>query len=85
VASYVAELAGVTVPLPLPDDTRLSELVRDWPTDFAGLPWTMYPRSLWLHEYERILREHYPQASSKQLTLTARLAAPFPLAKPGVP
>lgn len=43
------------------------------------------PRSAWLRQYEAVLREHYPQASSKQLTLTARLTAPFPLAQPGVP
>jgi len=72
----------VTVPLPLPDDPRLSELTEMWP-HYPRI--IAAPRSVWLHDFEAILREHYPQASSKQLTLTARLAAPFPLAKPGVP
>ena len=44
-----------------------------------------YPRSKWLGFMEAILRQHYPQASSDELTLTARNLAPFPLAKPGVP
>ena len=44
-----------------------------------------WPRSRWLHDLEAVLREHYPQASSDELTLTARNLAPFPLAKPGVP
>lgn len=73
----------VTSPLPLPDDPRLRELLGSFyrykTMDIA------FPRSRWRHDFEAILREHYPQASSDELTLTARLAAPFPLAKPGVP
>jgi hypothetical protein len=72
----------VTAPLPLPDDPRTQALIDLWPSGFVGEPW---PRSVWLHAFEALLREHYPLASSKQRTLTARLAAPFPLAKPGVP
>lgn len=73
----------MTTPLPLPDDPRLAELGAAWDRgEWYGLP---YPRSKWLHAFEAILREHYPQSSSKQRTLTARLAAPFPLARPGVP
>lgn len=76
-------LRRVTTPLPRPDDPRLQFLIDNWPNmRDSGAP---FPRSLWLAAYERILREHYPQASSDELTLTARLAAPFPLAKPGVP
>jgi hypothetical protein len=73
----------VTVePLPLPDDVRLAALIEVWPLGFDGERW---PRSAWLYDFEMVLREHYPHASSDQLTLTARLAAPFPLALPGVP
>jgi hypothetical protein len=43
------------------------------------------PRSRWLHDFEAVLRENYPQASSDELTLTARNAAPFYLALPNVP
>lgn len=69
-------------PLPLPDDGRFRELIDSWPDLWHG--WA-YPRSVWLGTFEDLLREHYPHASSDQLTLTARLAAPFPLALPGVP
>lgn len=74
----------MTQPLPLPDDPRLRTLIEDWPA-FRSKPGLRAPRSAWLKEYEDVLREHYPQACSDELTLTARLAAPFPLAKPGVP
>ena len=70
-------------PLPLPDDPELKALVNLWPAfEGSGIP---YPRSKWLHAFEDVLRGHYPHASSDELTLTARLAAPFPLALPGVP
>jgi len=73
----------VTTALPIPDDPRIGEMVRDWPKGrYAGYQW---PRSQWLHDVEAILREYYPRASSDELTLTARNLAPFPLAKPGVP
>jgi hypothetical protein len=79
----VAGRPAVTVePLPLPDDPRLALMRARWPIDYAPRGW---PRSAWLHDFEAILREYYPHASSDQLTLTARLAAPFPLALPGVP
>lgn len=70
------------MPLPLPDDPRVRELEIRWPEYVTRERW---PRTRWLHDFEAILREHYPDANSKRLTLTARLAAPFPLAKPGVP
>jgi len=69
-------------PLPLPDDGRLDWLAASYALFVAAY---MFPRSRWLHDFEAILREHYPHASSDQLTLTARLAAPFPLALPGAP
>jgi hypothetical protein len=75
-------LAVTVEPLPLPDDVRLSNLIRWGLSTYSPVS---YPRSVWLHDFEAILREHYPHASSDQLTLTARLAAPFPLALPGVP
>ena len=70
-------------PLPIPADPRLPAMVAEWPTRYAGL--YVFPRSVWLHDAEEILRGHYPQASSNELTLTARNLAPFPLALPGVP
>ena len=70
----------MTTALPIPDDPRIPELQAAWP-DPARWPY----RSRWLHEFEDVLRSHYPQASSDELTLTARNLAPFPLAEPGVP
>lgn len=69
-------------PLPLPDDPRIPELLAAWPDFQRTYP---YPRATWLGALEGVLRRHYPAASSDELTYTARLAAPFPLAKPGVP
>jgi hypothetical protein len=69
----------VTVPLPIPDDPLIAELLAAWP-DPARWPY----RSRWLHDLEAVLRAHYPQASSDQLTYTARQIAPFPLAIPNV-
>ena len=67
--------------LPIPHgDPILDALFHAWP-DPARWPY----RSRWLHDFEQRLRELHPGASSDELTLTARLAAPFPLAKPGVP
>ncbi len=67
--------------LPIPDDPRFPALVELWPA-WAAMNVT---RSVWLKEFELLLREHYPSANSDSLTLTARSAAPFPLALPGVP
>ena len=72
----------MTLPLPLPDDPALAQLRELWPEYELSM---IYPRSKWLHDFEAVLRWHYPHSTSKQRTLTARLAAPFPLAKPGVP
>jgi hypothetical protein len=74
----------VATPLPLPDDNRLTQLVLAWPL-YRDNARQRYPRSRWLHDFEAVLREHYPQASSDRLTLTARNAAPFYLALPNVP
>jgi hypothetical protein len=71
--------------LPLPDDPRLAAITANWNAAQASYHSFVYPRSAWLHDFEAVLREHYPQASSDDLTLTARTAAPFPLALPGVP
>jgi hypothetical protein len=74
----------VTVPLPIPDDPRIASALDPgaWAEAWADKP---FPRSAWLKAVEEILREHYPQASSNELTLTARNLAPFPLALPNVP
>ena len=63
--------------LPLPDDLRFTALVELWPEFPLVYRW---PRSKWLHDFEALLREFYPQANSASLKLTARHAAPFPLA-----
>jgi hypothetical protein len=73
----------VTVPLPIPDDPRIGEALRDW--NHGEYEQYVWPRSQWLGNLEYVLREHYPQASSDELTLTARNLAPFPLALPNVP
>jgi hypothetical protein len=70
--------------LPLPDDdVRLQTLLTAWLDGryLESLPITrrLWPRSAWLHDFEAVLREHYPHASSRDLSLTARHAAPFPL------
>lgn len=70
--------------LPIPDDPRFQGLVASWPQiEAAGLA---HPRSDWLKAFERLLREFYPQANSRSLSLTARHAAPFYLRDgPNVP
>lgn len=64
--------------LPLPDDPRLQELIDEWP-QLSQLPGIPFPRSAWLKAFETLLREHYPSASSRDRSLTARHYAPFPL------
>ena len=69
--------------LPIPDDPRFPHLVSQWGEIQTSYP---HPRSVWLRAYELLLREFYPQANSASLKLTARHAAPFPLAAgPNVP
>lgn len=63
--------------LPLPDDPRIRGMIDAGLSLYEGLRW---PRSEWLHWFEVYLREYYPQASSRDLSLTARHYAPFPLA-----
>lgn len=63
--------------LPLPDDSRFQQLIDAYP-EFP--PRYQYPRSVWLYRFEIMLREFYPEASSRDLSLTARHYAPFPLA-----
>ena len=58
--------------LPIPDDPRFPALIAAWP-DYVRWPF----RSRWLREFMGVLREFYPQASSRDLSLTARHAAPF--------
>ena len=60
--------------LPTPDDPRIAELIASWPGSWRT-------RGFWLTNLEAILREHYPQASSRDLNVTARSLAPFPLAE----
>jgi hypothetical protein len=73
--------------LPIPDDPRFPALIAEWPLrPIAPGVYSPYPRSWWLGEFEALLREFYPSANSDSLTLTARHAAPFPLALgPDVP
>lgn len=73
----------VTSPLPVPDDPELAQLLESWP-DYQA---TFHaPRSKWLSDVEAVLRLHYPHASSRELSLTARGLAPFPLMQgPNVP
>lgn len=68
--------------LPIPDDPRLTELQAAFPRYQQLYAW---PRSQWLKDYEAILREYYPAASSRDRSFTARWVAPFPLAQPGTP
>ena len=68
--------------LPIPDDPRFPALVKVWESDTLLYNW----RAQWLRQFEDLLREFYPQASSRDLSLTARHAAPFPLRDgPNVP
>jgi hypothetical protein len=70
--------------LPIPDDPRVPSLLQAWPDGYVFR--YQWPRSQWLHDFELVLRESYPSANSDSLTLTARHAAPFPLALgPNVP
>ena len=62
--------------LPIPDDPRFPALVDLWPA-WAAMG---VPRTKWLKQFEDYLREFYPQANSRSLSLTARHYAPFPLA-----
>ena len=64
--------------LPIPDDPRFPALANQWEVGWY-LGW-QHPRSKWLRDFEALLREFYPQANSASLKLTARHAAPFPLA-----
>lgn len=63
--------------LPIPDtDQRFAVMQELWPTwERLGVL-----RTSWLREFENLLREHYPASSSADRKLTARHAAPFPLA-----
>ena len=82
-AARVPRLSGVEAVtaslLPLPDDPRFAELIAAWPEyqQRYGLAW---PRSAWLRAFEGLLRPYFPRASSRDLSLTARHYAPFPLA-----
>ena len=68
--------------LPIPDDPRFQMMIESWP-NFAL---HRHPRSDWLRIFEALLREFYPSANSRSLSLTARHAAPFPLKDgPNVP
>ena len=62
--------------LPIPDDPRFPALVDAW-NDGSWQRVIGPLRSAWLSEFELCLREFYPQASSRDLSLTARHAAPF--------
>ena len=68
-------MSGHGVLLPIPDDPRFPKLIEQWGLGvWAGEP---FPRSAWLRSFETVLRQFYPQASSRDLSLTARHAAPF--------
>lgn len=67
----------MAVLLPLPDDPRFQEILDAWPAFQSRYS---FPRSVWLKGFEELLRPFYPSASSRDLSLTARHYAPFPLA-----
>jgi hypothetical protein len=68
--------------LPIPDDPRWQSLAPVW-DNYQALK---YPRSAWLHDFEAVLRLYHPHASSRDLAVTARSVAPFPLRDgPNVP
>ena len=64
--------------LPTPDDSRIRTLIEEWPSMETQWP---FPRFGWLTLMEELLRQHYPQARSRDLNVTARSLAPFPLAE----
>jgi hypothetical protein len=67
--------------LPIPDDPRFPALIDAWPLYESGTIFPFpFPRSSWLRDFEQVLREFYPSANSRSLSLTARHAAPFELA-----
>jgi hypothetical protein len=68
------------VVLPIPDDPRIAEWIDKWPA-IEQLWWNAYPRSYWLGGMEGLLRQSYPQSNSRNLNVTARSLAPFPLAE----
>lgn len=68
----------MAVLLPLPDDPRFQRLIDQWPEFESFVP--VFPRARWLGIFEALLSEFYPQASSRDRSLTARHHAPFPLA-----
>jgi hypothetical protein len=78
----VAEVSRHGTVLPTPDDPELRQWIGAWP-DVYSTYGILYPRSFWLTIAERILRASYPQASSRDLNVTARSLAPFALAEPG--
>jgi hypothetical protein len=71
--------------LPIPDDPRFQAWLERWPQ--IEQSWvSAHPRSYWLGGFEALLREFYPSANSRSLSLTARSVAPFPLRDgPNVP
>ena len=71
-------MSGHGTLLPLPDDPRFQGLIDAW--NAGARPSNYYPRSAWLLEFEALLRPYFPAASSRDLSLTARHYAPFPLA-----
>jgi hypothetical protein len=71
--------------LPIPDDPRFQVWLERWP-EIEQTRARAFPRSYWLGGFEALLREFYPSANSRSLSLTARHAAPFPLRDgPNVP
>ena len=69
-------VAAVTQLLPLPEgETIYSGLVEMWN---AGLyERHLFPRSVWLRDFEDQLRITFPQSSNRDRKLTARHYAPF--------
>lgn len=61
--------------LPIPDDPRFQRVIDAW--NDGAYEQFQYPRSVWLHYFEDLLRSAYPSANAKSLRLTARHAAPF--------
>lgn len=71
---------GTILPIPADAKQTVASLEQMWADGvYAGFT---FPRAVWLTHAETELRFYFPQASSRDLNVTARSLAPFPLAEP---